>query len=66
MKMLLKELTGVESIEKLDKTNFLVESNSNQDIRNDLFQFAINQGTTVLTLKKKEIKLEDVFKQLTT
>ncbi len=62
----LQKMQGVKSIEKLGSHNYLIQSNSKQDIRNDLFQFAIAQGTTVLTLKKEELKLEDIFKQLTT
>lgn len=62
----LSKLGGVQSIEKLKSYNYLIQSRSEVDIRNDLFQFAIAQGTTVLTLKKEELKLEDIFKQLTT
>ena len=62
----LSKLGGVQSIEKLKSYNYLIQSKSEVDIRNDLFQFAITQGTAVLTLKKKELKLEDIFKQLTT
>jgi ABC-2 type transport system ATP-binding protein len=62
----LSKLGGVQSIEKLKSYNYLIQSKSEVDIRNDLFQFAITQGTTVLTLKKEELKLEDIFKQLTT
>jgi ABC-2 type transport system ATP-binding protein len=62
----LSKLGGVQSIEKLKSYNYLIQSKSEVDIRNDLFQFAIAQGTTVLTLKKEELKLEDIFKQLTT
>ncbi|MFB1022128.1 MAG: gliding motility-associated ABC transporter ATP-binding subunit GldA [Vicingaceae bacterium] len=62
----LSKLTGVQSIERLELNNYLIHSKSEVDIRNDLFQFAIAQGTTVLTLKKEELKLEDIFKQLTT
>jgi ABC-2 type transport system ATP-binding protein len=62
----LSKLTGVQSIERLELNNYLIQSKSEVDIRNDLFQFAIAQGTTVLTLKKEELKLEDIFKQLTT
>ncbi|MFT6165641.1 MAG: ABC-2 type transport system ATP-binding protein [Vicingaceae bacterium] len=62
----LQNMNGVQSIEKQRGNNYLIQSNSTLDIRNELFQFAITQGTTVLTLKKEELKLEDIFKQLTT
>tara|TARA_B110000046_G_scaffold15690_1_gene15051 strand:- start:67050 stop:67955 length:906 start_codon:yes stop_codon:yes gene_type:complete len=62
----LKNITGVKSVEKQGNNNYLIQVNSEIDIRNQLFQFAIAQETTVLTLKKEELKLEDIFKQLTT
>jgi len=62
----LQQLNGVKSIKNKGINNYLIQSDSKQDIRNDLFQFAISQGTSVLTLKKEELKLEDIFKQLTT
>lgn len=62
----LRNLPGVESIEHQGNNNYLIHNDPKMDIRNDLFQFAIAQGTTVLTLKKQELKLEDIFKKLTT
>ena len=40
-------------------------SNFDKDLRNDIFQFAVNQGISVLGLQKQERKLEDIFKELT-
>ena len=62
----LQKMNGVQSVEAQGGNSYLIQSNSKKDIRNELFQFAIAQGTTVLTLKKEELKLEDIFKQLTT
>lgn len=62
----LKKLKGVKSIQHKGENIYLIDSDEKMDIRNDLFQFAIAQGTTVLTLKKEERKLEDIFKKLTT
>lgn len=36
-----------------------------QDIRQILFQFAVNKGITILNLSRKEARLEDVFRKLT-
>lgn len=36
-----------------------------QDIRQILFQFAVNKGVTILNLSRKEARLEDVFRKLT-
>lgn len=62
----LNNLKGIKHIDKRGDNNYHIHSQSNVDLRNDLFQFAIAQGTTVLTLKKEDLKLEDIFKQLTT
>ena len=62
----LQKMPGVQSVKKQNGNHYLIQSNAAKDIRNELFQFAIAQGTTVLTLKKEELKLEDIFKQLTT
>ena len=62
----LKKIAGINSVKAQSNHEYLVYSDPNTDIRNKLFQFAIQQETTVLTLKKEELKLEDIFKQLTT
>jgi hypothetical protein len=40
-------------------------SNSKNDIRKDIFDFAVSNQLSVLTLNKEEQKMEDVFKQFT-
>lgn len=63
---LLKNISGVLKVSKNGEHQYLIQSKENVDIRNGLFQFAIDQNTSVLTLQKEELKLEDIFKQLTT
>jgi len=61
-------LEGVKGVEKLinHKNNiWLIESKNNIDIRSDLFNFAVKNNLTVLSLQKQEKSLEDVFKILT-
>lgn len=62
----LKKINGVTSIQENGENKYLIYSDSSVDVRNELFQFAVNANTTVLTLQKEELKLEDIFKQLTT
>ncbi|MBL4709214.1 MAG: gliding motility-associated ABC transporter ATP-binding subunit GldA [Flavobacteriales bacterium] len=62
----LRSIDGVLKIEHDGENQYLIQSKTNIDIRNNLFQFAIDQNTSVLTLQKEELKLEDIFKQLTT
>jgi ABC-2 type transport system ATP-binding protein len=42
-----------------------LEVHGDKDIRADVFQYAIKNGLSVLTLNREETRLEDVFKQLT-
>lgn len=63
-----KDLNGisdVHSVVLISPNRFLVESHARKDIRNQIFDFAVKNNLSVLTLKKEEVKLEDIFKQLT-
>ncbi len=42
-----------------------IESDNKQDIRPAIFQFAVNNGFTILTLNEKQQNLENVFQKLT-
>ncbi len=61
----LSKMEGVTKITEVDENTFKIESDASIDLRNDLFNFAVKQGASVLTLQKEHQKLEDVFKQLT-
>lgn len=61
----LSKIKGVTKITEVDKNTFKIESDASIDLRNDLFNFAVKQGASVLTLQKEHQKLEDIFKQLT-
>ncbi len=56
--------TSATDVKELSGNSFLVASSSEQ-IRNELFRFAVDNNLTVLTIQKEHQKLEDVFKQLT-
>lgn len=62
---LLLKITGVVHAQTISNNMWEVHSNAENDIRNNIFQFAVSQNIPVLTLQKQEQKLEDVFKQLT-
>ncbi len=51
--------------EEINKTTWLLTSNSTQDVRKAIFNFAVANNLSVLTLNKEEQKIEDVFKELT-
>ena len=61
----LQNISGVRKIEQTGKSSFLVESETNVDIRPLLFQFAVSNGLVLLTLKEQQQSLENVFQELT-
>ena len=60
------DLQGVDSVINLEGNNWLIETSVNEDFREKIFQFAVNNNIMVLSMQKKEKSLEEVFKELTT
>jgi ABC-2 type transport system ATP-binding protein len=56
---------GVKSVRRLKANIWVVESDSDEDIRPLLFSFAVQHNMTVLSMQKKESNLEEVFRHLT-
>src|ERR1051326_1128008 len=61
----LKALTGVLEVITAKENTFQVVGNTERDLRPDIFQFAVKNNLSVLTMQREERKLEDVFKELT-
>jgi ABC-2 type transport system ATP-binding protein len=61
----LSEITNVKSVKNVRNNLWLIEAESEEDIRPALFNFAVKNNLTVLSLNKQENNLEDVFRQLT-
>jgi ABC-2 type transport system ATP-binding protein len=61
----LLNIKGVSKIKSLTKNQYLIESNADEDLRPNIFQFAVKKNLTVLSLQKKEMSLEEVFHDLT-
>lgn len=61
----LLSVEGIDRVEKTGLNKYVAYSNRNEDIRNKLFQLAVERGITVLTLQKRERNLEEVFHNLT-
>jgi ABC-2 type transport system ATP-binding protein len=61
----LQKINGVIKAVKEKGNNYLLQSNAENDIRGDVFQFAVEQNLTVLSLQKLEKTLEEVFRELT-
>ena len=62
----IRKINGVDSATEIGQNSWMITSNSNVDIRKDISDLAAAQGHAILTLTRKEQKLEDVFKELTT
>ena len=61
----LSAIDKVKAVKKLDKTRWQLESGAGDDIRAQVFQFAVTQKLTLLELHKEVLSVEDVFQQLT-
>jgi gliding motility-associated transport system ATP-binding protein len=61
----LAELPNVGSVKKVINNIWLIEADVDEDIRPLLFNFAVKNKLTVLSLHKQESNLEEVFRHLT-
>ncbi len=61
----LKNIEGVNEVTQLNDTTWQISTGIEKDIRKEIFDFAVQNKLSVLTLNKEEQKLEDVFNQLT-
>ena len=61
----LAEIANVSNIKKIQNNIWLIEAEGDEDIRPSIFNFAVKNNLTVLSLLKQESNLEEVFRQLT-
>ncbi|MGC9375437.1 MAG: gliding motility-associated ABC transporter ATP-binding subunit GldA, partial [Bacteroidales bacterium] len=61
----LEQIERVNKVAKIDNKNWLIQSSSNEDIRQNIFNFAVKSNLAVLSMQKKEKSLEEVFQELT-
>ncbi|MDA3952783.1 MAG: gliding motility-associated ABC transporter ATP-binding subunit GldA [Bacteroidales bacterium] len=61
----LEQIDLVDKLAKIDDKNWLIQSLSTEDIRQNIFNFAVKSNLVVLSMQKKEKSLEDVFQELT-
>jgi ABC-2 type transport system ATP-binding protein len=61
----LSEIPNVSSIRQLKNNLWMIEAEGDEDIRPSIFNFAVKNNLTVLSLQKKESNLEDIFRHLT-
>lgn len=61
----LKSIKGVLGVKHVSGYIWLIESAKEQDVRQEIFRYAVDNGLTVLSMQKQANRLEDVFLQLT-
>lgn len=61
----LSEITNVITVRQTKDNTWLVEAEGEDDIRPAIFNFAVKNNLTVLSLQKQESNLEEVFRHLT-
>jgi len=60
-----RKLLFIDHIKSIENKQFLLETHELRDIRGDIFNFAVSQGLTILSLSLKKKSLEEVFRELT-
>ena len=60
----LSNISGVQDVKNISGNTWQITSSSSEDIRTDIFNFAVQNQLIVLTVQKEEQKLEDIFKEL--
>jgi ABC-2 type transport system ATP-binding protein len=61
----LADIANVSSIKNIRNNIWMIEAEGDDDIRPDIFNFAVKNNLTVLSLNKQESNLEEVFRHLT-
>ena len=62
---ILKQIEGVKNAKKLEGFTYLLEAEGNTDIRKTVFSWATDRNLTILTIRKEDEKLENIFHRLT-
>lgn len=58
-------LEGISEITYLENNKWQVAANSEKDIRQDIFELAVKNNLSVLSMQQQQKSLEDIFQQLT-
>lgn len=61
----LKSIPSIDSVRQLQGNTWQLVSSSTGDVRKEVFNFAVDNQLSVLTLNREEQKMEDVFRELT-
>jgi len=61
----LLSIQGIEEVKRLENNTWQLSTSVKEDIRKEIFNFAVAHSLGVLTLNRVEQKMEDVFKEFT-
>ncbi len=61
----LKKIKGVAEVTNLSAKNYNIFTDNKDDLRHDIFKFAVEKGLVILSIKLEDQSLEDVFRDLT-
>ena len=59
------EIKGILNIIFLGENRWEIHASAEKDIRQDIFDFAVKKGLSVLSMQQQQKSLEDIFQQLT-
>lgn len=61
----LKRIAGISNLDQKNQNTWVIETDANRDIREELFKLAVNKESGILSMNKEELRLEEVFQILT-
>jgi ABC-2 type transport system ATP-binding protein len=64
-KHLLEQLNGVSAIEKLQNTNYKLQTSNPEAVRKQILQLSLQHNLNIVSLQSESQSLEDVFRSLT-
>ncbi|MBO7495867.1 MAG: gliding motility-associated ABC transporter ATP-binding subunit GldA [Salinivirgaceae bacterium] len=62
---MLQQIANIVAVEKTGANTYVLESESDTDIRQDVFNFAVQHNLVVLAMQVKQKSMEEVFRELT-
>jgi ABC-2 type transport system ATP-binding protein len=62
---LLSRIPGITGLKNLNNNVFLIEASGGRDVREDVFNFAVQNNLKVLSMQKKEKSLQELFGEWT-
>ncbi len=61
----LMNLKGIIKVKEIGDNKWIITAQAETDSRSEIFQFAVRNNITVLSLQKEELSLEEIFQTLT-